>query len=78
VPLSDENNSTILESNNPRASNWYHIEPKLSADVDKMGMVEAKEWRRRSYVYVRTDEAQGQTIISVWVSFHLDILVDRT
>jgi elongation factor G len=53
------------------------IEPKTTADQDKMGVALQKLAEEDPTFKVRQDEETGQTIISGMGELHLDILVDR-
>ena len=53
------------------------IEPKSSADQDKMGEALRKLSEEDPTFRVRSDETTGQTIISGMGELHLDVLVDR-
>ena len=53
------------------------IEPKTTADQDKMGVALQKLSEEDPTFTVRQDEETGQTIISGMGELHLDILVDR-
>ncbi|MBS1813553.1 MAG: elongation factor G [Acidobacteria bacterium] len=53
------------------------VEPKTKADQEKMGMALAKLAQEDPTFKVRTDETNGQTIISGMGELHLEIIVDR-
>jgi elongation factor G len=53
------------------------IEPKTTADQDKMGEALHKLSEEDPTFRVRVDETTGQTIISGMGELHLDVLVDR-
>ncbi len=53
------------------------IEPKTTADQEKMGIALQKLSEEDPTFRVRTDENTGQTIISGMGELHLDVLVDR-
>ncbi|PKO07840.1 MAG: elongation factor G [Chloroflexi bacterium HGW-Chloroflexi-2] len=53
------------------------IEPKTTADQDKMGEALRRLSEEDPTFRVQTDEATGQTIISGMGELHLDVLVDR-
>ena len=53
------------------------IEPKSTADQDKMGEALRKLSEEDPTFRVRSDETTGQTIISGMGELHLDVLVDR-
>lgn len=76
--LSDEKHPIVLESMVfPEPVIGIAVEPKTKADVDKMGMALAKLAEEDPTFQVKTDDASGQTIISVMGELHLDIIVDR-
>ncbi len=53
------------------------IEPRTTADQEKMGVALAKLAQEDPSFKVRTDEESGQTIISGMGELHLEIIVDR-
>ena len=53
------------------------VEPKTTADQEKMGVALGKLAQEDPSFRVRTDEESGQTIISGMGELHLDIIVDR-
>jgi elongation factor G len=53
------------------------IEPKTTADQDKMGVALQKLSEEDPTFKVRQDEETGQTIIAGMGELHLDIIVDR-
>ncbi len=53
------------------------IEPKTTADQDKMGEALRKLSEEDPTFRVRSDETTGQTIISGMGELHLDVIVDR-
>ncbi len=53
------------------------VEPKTTADQDKMALALAKLAQEDPTFKVHTDEDTGQTIISGMGELHLDIIVDR-
>jgi elongation factor G len=53
------------------------VEPKTSADQEKMGEALRKLSEEDPTFHVRSDEATGQTIISGMGELHLEVLVDR-
>jgi elongation factor G len=76
--LSDPNHPVILESITfPEPVISVAIEPKTTADQDKMGEALRKLSEEDPTFRVRTDEDTGQTLISGMGELHLDILVDR-
>jgi elongation factor G len=76
--LSDNSNPIILETINfPEPVISVAIEPKTTADQDKMSQALQKLSEEDPTFKVRQDEDTGQTIISGMGELHLDILVDR-
>ncbi|MBW6466552.1 MAG: elongation factor G [Brevefilum sp.] len=76
--LSDPSKPIILESISfPIPVISVAIEPKTTADQDKMGVALQKLAEEDPTFKVRQDEETGQTIISGMGELHLDILVDR-
>ncbi len=53
------------------------VAPKTKADQEKMGMALAKLAQEDPTFRVRTDQTNGQTIISGMGELHLEIIVDR-
>jgi elongation factor G len=53
------------------------VEPKSTADQEKMGLALGRLAQEDPSFRVRTDEESGQTIISGMGELHLDIIVDR-
>ncbi len=56
---------------------FISIEPKTTADQDRMGEALRKLSEEDPTFRVRTDENTGQTIISGMGELHLDVIVDR-
>jgi elongation factor G len=76
--LCDPSNPIILESISfPIPVISVAIEPKTTADQDKMGVALQKLSEEDPTFKVRQDEETGQTIIAGMGELHLDILVDR-
>jgi len=76
--LSDISNPILLEAITfPDPVISVAIEPKTTADQDKMGIALQKLSEEDPTFKVRQDEETGQTIISGMGELHLDILVDR-
>jgi elongation factor G len=76
--LCSESRKIVLESISfPEPVISVAIEPKTSADQDKMGEALRKLAEEDPTFRVRTDENTGQTIISGMGELHLDIIVDR-
>jgi elongation factor G len=73
-----DNKKIVLESISfPEPVISIAIEPKSSADQEKMGEALRKLSEEDPTFRVRSDENTGQTIISGMGELHLDILVDR-
>jgi elongation factor G len=76
--LCDSNNQILLEDITfPEPVISVAIEPKTTADQDKMGDALRKLAEEDPTFHVRTDEDTGQTIISGMGELHLEVLVDR-
>jgi elongation factor G len=76
--LSDQNRPVLLESISfPQPVISVAIEPKTTADQDKMGEALRKLSEEDPTFQVRGDEETGQTIISGMGELHLEVLVDR-
>lgn len=76
--LSDNSNPVILETITfPDPVISVAIEPKTTADQNKMGIALQKLSEEDPTFKVRQDDETGQTIISGMGELHLDILVDR-
>jgi elongation factor G len=76
--LCDASNPILLESISfPEPVIYVAIEPKTTADQDKMGDALRKLSEEDPTFKVRTDEETGQTIIAGMGELHLEILVDR-
>ena len=76
--LCDSNNQILLEDITfPEPVISVAIEPKTTADQDKMGEALRKLAEEDPTFHVRTDEDTGQTIISGMGELHLEVLVDR-
>ena len=76
--LSDSSNLIMLESISfPEPVISVAIEPKTTADQDKMGEALRKLSEEDPTFRVRGDEETGQTIISGMGELHLEVLVDR-
>ncbi len=73
-----ENKAIVLEAITfPEPVISVAIEPKTTADQDKMGEALRKLSEEDPTFRVRTDENTGQTIISGMGELHLDVLVNR-
>jgi len=76
--LSDLNHPIVLENITfPEPVISVAIEPKTTADQDKMGEALRKLSEEDPTFRVRTDIDTGQTIISGMGELHLEVLVDR-
>jgi len=76
--LCDNSNPVILETITfPDPVISVAIEPKTTADQNKMGIALQKLSEEDPTFKVRQDDETGQTIISGMGELHLDILVDR-
>lgn len=73
-----DNKIVVLESITfPEPVISVAIEPKTTADQDKMGEALRKLSEEDPTFRVRSDETTGQTIISGMGELHLDVIVDR-
>jgi elongation factor G len=76
--LSDAANQIVLEAISfPDPVIDLAIEPKTTADQEKMGEALRRLSEEDPTFRVRSDEATGQTIISGMGELHLEVLVDR-
>ncbi len=76
--LCDMSNPIVLESISfPEPVISIAIEPKSTADQDKLSQALHKLSEEDPTFRVRTDEQTGQTIVSGMGELHLEILVDR-
>jgi elongation factor G len=76
--LCDAQHPVMLESITfPEPVIFVAIEPKTTADQDKMGEALRKLSEEDPTFRVRSDETTGQTIIAGMGELHLDVLVDR-
>jgi elongation factor G len=76
--LCDPSNPVVLENISfPEPVISVAIEPKTTADQEKMGEALKKLSEEDPTFRVRTDETTNQTIISGMGELHLDVLVDR-
>ncbi len=76
--LCDKSNPIILERMEfPEPVISVAVEPKTTADQDKMSLALSKLAQEDPTFKVRTDEDTGQTIISGMGELHLDIIIDR-
>jgi elongation factor G len=76
--LTDQANPVVLETITfPDPVIDVAVEPKTSADQEKMGEALRKLAEEDPTFHVRSDENTGQTIISGMGELHLEVLVDR-
>jgi elongation factor G len=76
--LSAQDHPIILENIRfPEPVISVAIEPRTTADQDKMGVALAKLAEEDPTFVVRTNEQTGQTLISGMGELHLEVLVDR-
>jgi len=76
--LCDMNNVITLERMEfPEPVISVAVEPKTTADQEKMGVALSKLAQEDPSFRVHTDEESGQTIISGMGELHLEIIVDR-
>ena len=76
--LCDQQNPVVLESITfPTPVISVAIEPKTTADQEKMGEALRKLSEEDPTFRVHSDESTGQTIIEGMGELHLDVLVDR-
>jgi elongation factor G len=76
--LTDQANPIVLEAITfPDPVIDVAVEPKTTADQEKMGEALRKLAEEDPTFHVRSDEATGQTIISGMGELHLEVLVDR-
>ena len=76
--LTVENKPLILENIKfPDPVVNIAVEPKVTADLDKLALSLAKLVEEDPTLFVHTDENSGQTILSGMGELHLDIILDR-
>ncbi len=76
--LCDNSSPILLETITfPEPVIYVAIEPKTTADQDKMGEALRKLSEEDPTFRVRTDEYTGQTIIAGMGELHLEVIVDR-
>ncbi len=76
--LTDQANPIVLEAISfPDPVIAVAVEPKTTADQEKMGEALRKLSEEDPTFHVRSDEATGQTVISGMGELHLEVLVDR-
>ncbi len=76
--LAVENKPLVLESIKfPEPVVNIAVEPKVTADIDKLDLSLTKLVEEDPTLFVHTDENSGQTILSGMGELHLDIIMDR-
>lgn len=76
--LTVENKPMILENIKfPDPVVNIAVEPKVTADLDKLALSLTKLVEEDPTLFVHTDENSGQTILSGMGELHLDIILDR-
>ncbi len=76
--LTDPNQPVVLETISfPDPVIELAVEPKTTADQEKMGEALRKLAEEDPTFHVRSDEATGQTIIAGMGELHLEVLLDR-
>ena len=76
--LVDEKNKIVLESITfPEPVIGYAIEPKVQADIDKLGIAISKLLEEDPTLRVQTDQETGQTVLRGMGELHLEIIIDR-
>ncbi len=76
--LCDENNPIVLEAMTfPEPVIGYAIEPKTTADLDKMSNALAKLLEEDPTLSLYTDHETGQTVLRGMGELHLEIILDR-
>ncbi len=76
--LTVENKPLVLENIKfPEPVVNIAVEPKVTADLDKLDQSLAKLVEEDPTLFVHTDENSGQTILSGMGELHLDIIMDR-
>ena len=76
--LTVENKPLLLENIKfPEPVVNIAIEPKVTADLEKLDLSLAKLVEEDPTLFVHTDENSGQTILSGMGELHLDIILDR-
>jgi elongation factor G len=76
--LCDQDTPIVLESISfPDPVIQVAVEPKTTADQEKMGEALRKLAEEDPTFHVQSDEATGQTLISGMGELHLEVLVDR-
>lgn len=76
--LTVENKPLILENIKfPDPVVNIAVEPKVTADLDKLALSLTKLVEEDPTLFVHTDENSGQTILSGMGELHLDIILDR-
>jgi elongation factor G len=76
--LVDQDNKIILEKMEfPEPVIEVSVEPKSTADQEKMGMALSRLSSEDPSLYIETDQESGQTILKGMGELHLEIIIDR-
>ncbi len=76
--LVDEKKKIVLETMTfPEPVIGYAIEPKVQADVDRLGIAISKLLEEDPTLRVHTDDDTGQTVLRGMGELHLEIIIDR-
>ena len=76
--LCDPNNLVVLEKMEfPKPVIEVAVEPKTTADQEKMGMALARLVAEDPSLHVSTDQESGQTVLKGMGELHLEIIIDR-
>jgi elongation factor G len=76
--LCSEDNKIVLESMSfPEPVIGYAIEPKKTADQDKLGLALSKLLEEDPTLQAYTDQETGQTVLRGMGELHLEIIIDR-
>ncbi len=76
--LVDQDNKVILEKMEfPEPVIEVSVEPKSTADQEKMGIALSRLASEDPSLYIETDQESGQTILKGMGELHLEIIIDR-
>ncbi len=76
--LVDQDNKIILEKMEfPEPVIEVSVEPKSTADQEKMGIALSRLSSEDPSLYIETDQESGQTILKGMGELHLEIIIDR-
>ena len=76
--LVDQDNKIVLERMEfPEPVIEVSVEPKSTADQEKMGIALSRLASEDPSLYIETDQESGQTILKGMGELHLEIIVDR-